>query len=213
MHIKSLKNKIMDYGLQVKISERKAKIASTIGGGCYLSGTTDWRPKSMMNDKTRTTKFAKELGISEFEVERYKKTFCKEYGEGHNAGDFAWGTQGYNQYIESLYAKKFDILEEQARQEAFLKEQKILEQTFTTDKTEQQVAQEKAKAEQELAKAELEVARTSSANRLAQKGDIASARVLLGVQEAEGSWKKPVIISGIIVGAVTVGFGIYKMVK
>ncbi|MHA1988281.1 MAG: hypothetical protein ACW98D_16720 [Promethearchaeota archaeon] len=105
------------------------------------------------------------------------------------------------------------VLAEETKNDVFMKEQQILQQTFTTDKTEQQVAQELAKAKQELAKLQLENAKAESAARLAQKGDLASSRVLLGVQEAEGSWKKPVIISGIIVGAITVGFGIYKLVK
>jgi hypothetical protein len=105
------------------------------------------------------------------------------------------------------------LLEEKARAEQFEKEQEILKKTFETDKSEQQVAQEKAKAEQELARLQQETAKASAANRMARKGDLESARVLLGVQEAEGSWKKPVIISGIIVGALTLGFGVYKMVK
>jgi hypothetical protein len=114
---------------------------------------------------------------------------------------------------KNIDAQVLIVLAEETRNDVFNKEQEILQQTFETDKTEQQVAQEKAKAEQELARLQQELAKASAANRMARKGDLESARVLLGVAEAEGSWKKPVIISGIIVGALTLGFGVYKMVK
>ena len=113
----------------------------------------------------------------------------------------------------AIEVAKMRVLEEETKEAQFLKEQEILNKTFETDKTEQQVAQELAKAKQELERLKVEQAKASAATRLAEQGDMASARALMGVQEAEGSWKKPVIISGIIVAAATLGFGIYKMVK
>jgi hypothetical protein len=120
---------------------------------------------------------------------------------------------GLTKLKNEITALELKILAEELREQQFQKEQEILKASFETDKTEQQVAQELAKAKQELARLQVETAKAESASRLASKGDMESARALMGVQEAEGSWKKPVIIGGVVVSAMVVGFIIYKLVK
>lgn len=129
--------------------------------------------------------------------------------------------------VSQLQALEIKLLAEEVIHENYLREQEILQQTFITDTGEQTASQsveiskqeaekakqEQAKANQELMKLRVESARAEVASRLADKGNTEGAKVLLGVEGSEESWKKPVMMGGILLASLGIGFGIYKMIK
>jgi len=121
--------------------------------------------------------------------------------------------------ITALQKERATLIEEMLKEQQYLKDQEFLQQQQATAKAEAatakalaQVEAAKYKSEQEKQKAakELEIART--AQRLADKGDAQSSRILMGILEPK-SYKKTIIIGGIVLVASGVGFGMYKLLK
>jgi hypothetical protein len=200
LHTKSLKNKAMGL-VQEKVKLQKLK-------SDYNSAKTAY------DNKVSDCAWCKKQGTSLLgNVYAPNGLWCATTQTACNTQVMQMQGNKVRQFPAKISAQELIVLAEETKNDVFLKEQEILQQTFETDTGEQEVAQALAKAKQELEILKLQAAKASSAQRLAEKGDMQSARALLGVQEAEGSWKKPVIISGIIILALGVGFGIYKIVK
>lgn len=112
-----------------------------------------------------------------------------------------------------------DKLEQQAEQEKAKTEQekaKIKQELAKIQQEKAKTDREKAKIQQELGRLRVEKAKAEAAERLAKSGSLESAEALLRSSTegaVEKSWKKPVILSAITVGALALGFGVYKMVK
>lgn len=160
------------------------------------------------------------VGTSAYRVLRCGHTYVQS-GEIKRLNDTK---RQLNTQIQALEIK---LLAEEVIHENYLREQEILQQTFITDTGEQTASQsveiskqeaekakqEQAKANQELMKLRVESARAAAASRLAEKGNTEGAKVLLGVEGSEESWKKPVMMGGILLASLGIGFGIYKMMK
>lgn len=121
----------------------------------------------------------------------------------------------YCTQLKSLWSDKNKIVEEMKKEEQYLKDQELLQQQQQTEAA--KAAVEKALAEieaaknktaQEQAKAQQELAKAQAAQQLAESGRTDDAARLLG-QDVKSY--KGLVIGGIILGALGVGFVVYKM--
>jgi len=125
----------------------------------------------------------------------------------------------YNEKAIILQLEFNRLLQEREAEEQYIVDQEILQQQQATEAAKAAVAKAlaevdaaKNKSEQEKQKALKELSVAKTAKRLAEKGDPESSRILLGLAEPK-NYKKPLIISGIVLVASGLGFGIYKLIK
>lgn len=117
--------------------------------------------------------------------------------------------------LQQIDKDKAQVIEEMKKEEQYLKDQELIQQQQQTEAA--KAAVEKALAEieaaknktaQELAKAQQELAKAQAAQQLAESGRTDDAARLLG-QDVKSY--KGLVIGGIILGALGVGFVVYKM--
>jgi len=123
--------------------------------------------------------------------------------------------RGKCQRLLQIDKEKAEVIEEMKKEEQYLKDQELIQQQQQTEAA--KAAVEKALAEieaaknktaQEQAKAQQELAKAQAAQQLAESGRTDDAARLLG-QDVKSY--KGLVIGGIILGALGVGFVVYKM--
>ena len=176
---------LMDY-LNIKNSRHYLTGTAV---NCYLKSDFDIQK----NYNSASKNIGKKLGVNEREIISMFPAICEEL---HTLGGKK--SNQYNLIIDKIIAEKVQLKHDLANQQIYLKEQEVLQQSFLTE-------QEREKVKQEAEKALQEEARRNALEKSAL--DSSSGQRMTGVG------KNILFIGGISLLAITIGFGLFKLIS